>query len=73
MTKKYRFDEISFGWVFVADTVIFILQLVFSPLWIGNWCVLVFVLTWRLLLDIFIKKGAVKKYFDSKNKKIQFY
>ena len=54
MSKKYRFDEVSFGLVYFADCLQFILQIILSPLWIGNWSVLLCCLIWRILFGTFI-------------------
>jgi len=53
LAKKYRFDEVSFTMVFIADCIAFLVQAILSPLWIGNWTVLAVILLWRMVFGIF--------------------
>ena len=73
ISKKYRFDEVTFKWAFIADCLAFLVQAILSPLWIGNWAVLAFVLLWRMVFGFLIKFNKVPKLFESKEKKVSFY
>jgi len=71
--KKYRFDEITYSFVWKAEIIFGILQFVTAIFWVGNWFSFVCINIPRMLWDTMTFKKFYPRWVHTREGTVRYY